>query len=119
MIKQEFKSEYIDEYSTWRVHEKDYKRITAFILTLSESRKLKKNFEEVKNEILSKNVAIKNIKEPYEQELYYDEDEGYWEEDMSSYYSWWEMKKNGWIRKFRIYELEIKEGYELVLSEEN
>ena len=97
--------------------QKEYVIITGFVLTLSESRRLQKNFEEVKREILSKNIAIKDIKEPYIQELYYDEEEGYWEQDMSSYYSLWEMKKNGWIRNFKIYELEIKEGYELIYPE--
>lgn len=115
MIVEKFNSEYIDCDQTLFCEDE----IIGLFLKLDEFKKIKKIFNEVKEEILSKNKSIKSISEPLQVTYYYDEEEGYWVEDQPSDYSWWEFKKKGYIRDFKICSLEIKEGYKLVKEENN
>lgn len=110
LIIEKFNSEYIDCDQTL-FHENE---IIGLFLKLSEFKKIKKIFNEVKKEILSKNKSIKSISEPIQATYYYDEWEGYWTEDQPGDYSWWKLKKNGYIRDFKICSFEIKGGYKLI-----
>lgn len=116
MNKQIFKSKYIDIHETLRTEEDGYFTIKSLMLTLKEARKLNKIWKEVKEEVLKSNEAVKDIKLPRIQEYYYDEDEGYWLDEIPGCYSWWELKKQGYIKKFKIFDLEIKDGYELLFD---
>lgn len=110
MIVEKFSSKYIDCDETLFCE----KEIVGLFLTLSSFRKIKKIFSEVKKDILLKNKSVKSISEPIQVTYYYDEWEGYWVKDQPSDYSWWELKKKGHIRDFKVCSLEIKEGYKLV-----
>lgn len=113
-IKQKFNSKNFDSFETYRREESGYWSVLGLFLTLSEARKFDKNFENFKKELLDKNPAIKDIKESYVQEYYYDEYEGYWIDEIPSDFSWWDLKKQNYVRKFKKYEFEINEGYELI-----
>lgn len=115
MIVQKFNSEYIDYNQTLFCEDE----VCGLFLTLSQFKKIKKIFNKVKEEILYKNKAIKSISEPVQATYYYDEWEGYWGEDQPSDYTWWELKKKGYIRDFKICYLEIKEDYKLVKGDDN
>lgn len=115
MIIEKFNSEYIDcDQTLIRGDE-----IVGLFLTLSEFKKIKKVFNKVKEEVLSKNKSITSISEPIQFRYYYDEWEGYWVEEQPSNFTWWDFKKKGYIRDFKICFLEIKEGYKLVKEVNN
>lgn len=114
MVIEKFNSEYVDSFQTLFCEDE----IIGLFLKLSEFRKIKKIFEEVKKEILSKNKSIKSICDPVQVTYYYDEDEGYWVEDHPFDYSWRELKNKGYVRDFKICYLEINEGYKLIKNED-
>lgn len=114
MIIQYFESDYIDERQFWRADD----NILGFCFTLSGFRRIEKDFENIKKEILEKNKCIKSILEPLKVTLYFDEDKGLWMREEPSDFEWWKYKKQGMIRDFKICYLDIEEGYKLLLKDE-
>lgn len=115
MIIEQFKSEHIDCDQTWFSENE----IIGLCLTLSQYKKLKNNFKEIQDEIMSKNQCIKSIAEPMQVTLYYDEEEGYWVKSEPSDFNWWAFKKKNYIRDFKICSFVIKEGYKLIKEIDN